>query len=387
MSYLINNSNGDLILELFDGTADGPEVNPPNNATDINLIGRNYPSYGTIQNENFIKLLENFSKSTAPLKPIKGQLWYDSSVDRLKVYNGSTFKLTAGFAFTASTAAPTGNSIGDQWWDTTNSQLKSYNGASWDTVGPLYSQLDGLGGAIPEKIDSHPVVKIYANGNLVAIFSWDAQFVPSSPISGFPIIYPGLTLSQSNGGFLAGHANNSVFLGNVSSTNYARTDIQASFSANISVGTGNILIQNNPISNEASITSTYLDKDLSFYVNVSGTVTKAITIDGSTGEVRLNADPSTTLGTATKGYVDTAISTALTSYALLASPIFTGVPQSVTPSTNDSSNKIATTAFTKSAIAAATDSKWQGAAKYVRSTEPTTAEAASASIGDFWFQV
>lgn len=387
MAYTINNSNGDVILQLFDGTADGPDVNAPNNTTDINLFGRNFPSYGERQNENFIKLLENFSKSTAPSKPIKGQLWYDSGTNRLKVYNGTTFKLVSGMAFTAGTSAHTGPAVGDQWWDTNTYQLKSYNGSSWTVVGPMYSQLDGLGGAVPETVDSHPVVKIYANGNLIAIFSWDAQFTPSTPITGFPIIYPGLTLSQTNGGFLAGHANNSVFLGNVSSTNYARRDIQTEFEANVHIGSGNILLRNNPGLNENSITSAYSGHSMGFYLNLGGTITRALKFDGSTGEVQLSAAPTTNLGAATKQYVDNKISTDLSSYAPLNSPTFTGTPQSVTPATSDNSIKIATTAFTKSAILDSTDSKWQGSAKYVRQNTPTTPEAAAAQVGDFWFQI
>ena len=51
MSYAITQTNGQLIMTLLDGTADGPDVNPGLNATDINLIGKNYPGYGQIQNE------------------------------------------------------------------------------------------------------------------------------------------------------------------------------------------------------------------------------------------------------------------------------------------------------------------------------------------------
>ena len=58
MSYTINKTDGEVLTTLLDGTI--------NSDTGIKLIGRNYPTYGEIQNENFIKLLENFAGSTAP---------------------------------------------------------------------------------------------------------------------------------------------------------------------------------------------------------------------------------------------------------------------------------------------------------------------------------
>lgn len=81
MSYKINKTNGDELVELFDGTT--------NTDTGLTLIGRNYISYGEIQNENFIRLLENFADTIPPgqsvgFTPIAGQLWWDTGALRLK---------------------------------------------------------------------------------------------------------------------------------------------------------------------------------------------------------------------------------------------------------------------------------------------------------------
>ena len=72
MSYKLNKTDGTLLVDLVDGQLDIT-------TTDISLIGKNYSGFGESLNENLIKMLENFSNSTAPSTPLKGQLWYDTS--------------------------------------------------------------------------------------------------------------------------------------------------------------------------------------------------------------------------------------------------------------------------------------------------------------------
>jgi hypothetical protein len=83
MSYIINNSRGNIVAVVADGTVN-------TTATPITLVGRGVTSYGTSENENYVWILENFANSTAPLNPILGQLWYDNSVDTLNVYNSTS---------------------------------------------------------------------------------------------------------------------------------------------------------------------------------------------------------------------------------------------------------------------------------------------------------
>lgn len=72
MAYKLNKTDGSLLVDLIDGTIDV-------NSTSITLVGRNYTGYGEAFNENFIKILENFSNSNSPVNPIKGQLWWDTA--------------------------------------------------------------------------------------------------------------------------------------------------------------------------------------------------------------------------------------------------------------------------------------------------------------------
>ncbi len=65
MSYRINRTDGELLIDLTDGVID-------KSVTDLTLIGKNYKGFGEWLNENFIKLLENFSSTSQPPNPLPG---------------------------------------------------------------------------------------------------------------------------------------------------------------------------------------------------------------------------------------------------------------------------------------------------------------------------
>lgn len=79
MSYFVNKTNGTAIVVL-DGTKD-------TYSTSLTLLGRLSTNYGEVQNENFVRLLENFALESEPAHPITGQLWYDITNKAIKVYN------------------------------------------------------------------------------------------------------------------------------------------------------------------------------------------------------------------------------------------------------------------------------------------------------------
>jgi len=79
MSYIINNSRGQVLAVIADGTVN-------TTATDLSLVGRALTDYGTYENENYVYLLENFANSTAPLRPVLGQLWYNITLDAISTY-------------------------------------------------------------------------------------------------------------------------------------------------------------------------------------------------------------------------------------------------------------------------------------------------------------
>lgn len=54
--------------------------------TSLNLIGRGAAGYGQAIAENTIKQLSNFASGNAPANPLKGQLWYDTGLQQIKVF-------------------------------------------------------------------------------------------------------------------------------------------------------------------------------------------------------------------------------------------------------------------------------------------------------------
>jgi microcystin-dependent protein len=171
-----------------------------NTETSLTFVGKNYAGYAQFVAENFLHLLENFAKATAPTNPVQGQLWFDSTagVSQLKVYDGTTWT-AAGSVKKATSAPSVSNSIkGDLWVDTDNQQLYMFSGSSWVLIGPQFSGGLKTGPDVESIVDTsnntHGVVSLYSDGDRIAIIS-NAQFAPKSSIVGFEIIGKGLNLS------------------------------------------------------------------------------------------------------------------------------------------------------------------------------------------------
>lgn len=171
-----------------------------NKETTLAFPGRNVRGYGIDIAENFLHLLENFANNSAPVNPVEGQLWYDTTdgVEDLKVYDGTTWKSSGSIR---KSSTPPEGIIGDLWVDTDNQQLFLYNGATWILVGPTFSS--GLKSGIQAEtvIDAtdndQVVLKVYIDDEVVAIYSIKT-FVPKSSIEGFSTIKPGINISSKN---------------------------------------------------------------------------------------------------------------------------------------------------------------------------------------------
>lgn len=57
--------------------------------TSLVFVGKGIPEYGEAIQNNFLYLLEHFANDTAPIAPVKGQLWYNTTDGVLYVYDGS----------------------------------------------------------------------------------------------------------------------------------------------------------------------------------------------------------------------------------------------------------------------------------------------------------
>ena len=310
MSYTISLTDGALFATIADGTI--------NTSSSMTLVGKNWAGYGQFLDTNFIHLLENSSNTTPPGAPLTGQLWWDSGNGLLKVYNGSTFKTVS--AATSSTTAPSGsNSVaGDLWYDSTNAQLNVYTGASWLLVGPQSTSGQGTTGAIAATITdnasvNHVVIQLWVNNNIVGMVSKDATFTPGTSIPGswgIQPISPGITLINSVGGqtplfqgtavtaqSLLGYnanafmqtANNTSTTGTLSVLNNTGlyVGVNSDFRATVAGSTVSLINQTN-------------NGNLVIGVNVGGTPTQSIIINGATGAVSI---PSFSSGGASLGNI------------------------------------------------------------------------------------
>jgi hypothetical protein len=173
-------------------------------------LGKNYVGYGETQNENFIHLLENFANTSAPVRPLEGQSWYDTSSKTLKIYTGASWvPVNSAIVSENEPASQTGeasSAIGNGviWFKTSTKQLFLYNNESWNLIGP--NGIEGFGitdikaqllqdtGAV-----DRPVLVAIVDDTPVAIFSKDSFTISAStPVAGFEQLNSGITLSASS---------------------------------------------------------------------------------------------------------------------------------------------------------------------------------------------
>ena len=115
MSYIIHTSSGTVLTTIPTG-----KINT--GSTSITLIGRDVTNYGRYYNQNLVNMLGNFANITSkpPANPLQGQLWYDSTYKKLKVYNGG-YKVVG--AAVVSETTPVGQEPGEFWYDPRNQAL------------------------------------------------------------------------------------------------------------------------------------------------------------------------------------------------------------------------------------------------------------------------
>ncbi len=220
MAYQINKTDGSIVATVADGQID-------NISTDITLIGKNYSGFGESLNENFIKILENFSSIAQPTQPVRGQIWYDASEAKLKVYSGTAFVPVS--SATIAGTQPETLGVGDLWFNDSDKQLYFFDGTNTILLGPDYSDSQGVSGLRVTSIldtlnQTRVITSLFNNGVLLGIFSKDT-FTPKNNIEGYEgSIIPGFNASTLSGIKFDVTTTNSEKLNNVDASLYVRSD-------------------------------------------------------------------------------------------------------------------------------------------------------------------
>lgn len=300
MAYTINKTDGSVVTTITDGTVD--------NTTSLQLFGKSYSGFGEGLNENLVKLLENAASTSAPTAPLKGELWFDTTTNQLKVYDGTSFKPTGGAK--SSSSQPTSPSAGDLWHDSSNDQVYVYTGSAFLLVGPVYTSGQTLSGWKIETLASSGgnkvVASMYTGNTRVCIVSKET-FTPTVTQTGFAEIKAGLTLNSTLSAVFDGtntQAANIDVSGttNTSSTiiaggNLLRADANDTTTGSLTVDndTGVIIGDSQELtisvaSNNVTVAQTSQDKDLKFTVNDGGVTKTPLTLTGADGGIDMTGD-------------------------------------------------------------------------------------------------
>ena len=318
MAYTINKTDGGFAFSPDGQIADGTV----NNSTSLQLFGKSYSNFGEGLNENLVKLLENSASPSAPTAPLRGELWFDTSTNQIKVYDGTSFKPTGGAK--SQSAQPASASAGDLFHDTDDDQLYLYTGSAWLLVGPVYTSGQTLSGWKIETLASaggnKVVSSMYAGNTRVAILSKET-FTPSASQSGFAEIKAGFTLNSTLGAVFDG-TNTQASAIDVSGTtntsasviaggNFLRADVADTTTGALTVDTDSGVIIGDAqelsitvSSNDVTVAQTSQDKDLKFTVNDGGVTKTPLTLTGADGGIDMTGDLTITGNLTVSGEFD-----------------------------------------------------------------------------------
>ena len=284
MAYNITLTNGTPLLTLQDGTEDST-------TTSLNLIGRNYTGFGLFFNENFVHLLEHFSSATAPINPLVGQLWWDSTNKHLSVWQGTNWKVISS-SQTGATSPPN-PVVGDFWWNPSQTQFYVYSGTSWIPIGPYTANVAPATSSLAQfnVVDNtsttHYVGNVTVNNKFTGVFSSDSvAFTPASPalVGGLATIYPGLNLP---GAVAAANVTaNLTTTSNLTVTNSANIANNLAVGGNLTVGSNLTVGGQMTVSGNVTFTGNLtFPSNPGTFANISSSITPSANLSYNLGSV------------------------------------------------------------------------------------------------------
>jgi hypothetical protein len=342
MSYFVNKTDGSVIVVL-DGTKD-------TTTTSLTLFGRLTTNYGDQTNENFVRLLENFSFTTSPANPVSGQLWFDRNTDNIKVYTTQGSWVTVGSVIQGNVdlsgnleIGPFGFAIKD-----INGNVQITNLVNNGNVS-FFSNVQGASTRVLHLNSSTGLVEV--NANAASNFGVTTKIYVDSEIQS--------ATSTGDVNLLANIAIiNANLVARINSENDLRANITA---ANAQISLRDTIARVNSINSaiDTAITSNVnaIGANLGVRIEQILAVETAMIANVAAANARVNG-ANVNIATLNNRLdsVNTAIDTALQANLLykanLASPVLSGIPETPTAAVDTLSAQIASTAFVMNTLGA-----------------------------------
>lgn len=375
MPYYVNKTDGSVIVVL-DGTKD-------TTSTSLTLFGRLTTNYGDQTNENFVRLLENFSNASSPANPISGQLWFDRNTNNIKVFT------------TANTWVTVGSVVNDNVDLSGNLFVGPYNFAVKDSNGNVQIvnskisgdisffnnvagtstrvlKLNGLSGLVEVNANATAnfgvTTKIYVDSEIQRTSSsGDANLIANVAIINANLVARINSENDLRANIIA--ANTAIALrDSIVRVNILNGDTNTALLANVNAANARVNAANvNIVDVNNRLDSLNLAKDVALFANLSYKANLASpTLTGVPRSPTAIAGNSSTMIATTEfvtsaiNVLDTSVTNNATFKAPLASPTFTGVPIAPNVAVSTNSGQIATTAFVHSVLPKGVILMWSG---------------------------
>jgi len=282
MAYILNKTNGSIIATVQDATVD--------TTTDLSFVGRNYAGYGEIQNENFLKLLENFANSTAPLKPIEGQIWYDTVGKHLTFFNTVNWKGIPSLEISSTNPIDTTTPVqGDLWYNSSEQQLSVFNGSQYVIIGPPIGADTKAGWRGDfEKEGNNPIynTKAVIGEDVIATVSAQSYTLSDLANSSYPIyntgskLYKGINLTGADPSTGSSESSGAYFWGTAAHALRANTSTYSNGFVTSIDNTTNSYKPVTFLTTSTSVTDGTISIDYGFTYNPSTHYVKATRFEG-----------------------------------------------------------------------------------------------------------
>ncbi len=368
MSYFVNKTDGSVIVVL-DGTKD-------TTSTSLTLFGRLVQNYGDQTNENFVRLLENFSFDVSPANPLAGQLWFDTNTNNIKAYTTANTWVTVGSVIQGNVDISGNLEIGPEGFaiKDLDGNVQITNSANTANVS-FYSNVNGVSTRVLHLNGITGLAEVNANAS--ASFGITTKIYVDSEIQ--------RATSNGDANLLA---NVAIINANLVARINAENDLRANITAaNAQITLRDTITRVNSINTAidtaltANVDAIY--SNLVARVDQTSAVNTAMIANVAAANARVDgANVNITNLSNRLDSVNTAIDIALTTNLALKadtlSPTLTGVPTAPTAAFGANTLQVATTEYvmTRSVF-------WDGSRKFVSTGDPTVSDGDN---GDIWFK-